>query len=72
MGKLFSAGPVVRLFLGFISAFIWVGIWLTGFNIVHWVLYLPAALLALAALTGFCPGLFISGLIMKKDPKEVG
>lgn len=34
-----------------------VGIWLTGFNNVHWLLYVPVALLTFAAITGICPGL---------------
>lgn len=33
------------------------GIYLTGFNKVHWLLYVPVAGLAFAALTGICPGL---------------
>lgn len=34
-----------------------IGIWLTGFNTVHWLLYVPVALLTFAAITGICPGL---------------
>ncbi len=39
-----------------IAAIILVGIWLTGFNNVHWLLYVPAAMLAFAGAVGFCPG----------------
>lgn len=35
------------------------GIWLSGFNNVHWVLYLPPAMLLFAALSGICPGVII-------------
>lgn len=34
-----------------------IGIWLTGYKTVHWVLYIPVAALAFAAITGICPGL---------------
>lgn len=34
-----------------------IGIWLTGFDKVHWWLYVPPAALTFAALTGICPGL---------------
>ena len=34
-----------------------VGIWLTGFSNVHWLLYVPVALLTFAGITGICPGL---------------
>lgn len=35
------------------------GIWLTGFDKVHWVLYLPVAFLTFAGVTGICPGLIL-------------
>jgi len=38
------------------SAFIFLGIWLTGFNVVHWLLYIPPVALAFAGITGICPG----------------
>jgi hypothetical protein len=38
------------------AALIMLGIWLTGFNVVHWVLYLPVAALVFAGVTGICPG----------------
>ena len=41
------------------SIVIFVGIWLTGFGTVHWVLYIPAAALAFAAITGICPGIIL-------------
>lgn len=33
-----------------------IGIWLTGFNNVHWFLYVPVVMLAVAGLTGVCMG----------------
>jgi hypothetical protein len=38
------------------AALIMLGIWLTGFSVVHWVLYLPVAALVFAGITGICPG----------------
>lgn len=36
-----------------------VGIWLTGFDNVHWFLYIPPAALLFAGATGICPGYII-------------
>jgi H+/gluconate symporter-like permease len=42
-----------------VAVLILAGIWLTGFNNVHWFLYLPVAALAFAGITGICPGYII-------------
>jgi hypothetical protein len=42
------------------------GIMMTGFTRVHWVLYLPVALLTFAGTTGFCPGLVFWSRILYK------
>lgn len=47
----------MRMTLLSISAIMMLGIWLTGFDKVHWVLYLPPAFLTFAGITGICPGL---------------
>lgn len=44
------------LFLS-VAGMILMGIWLTGFDKVHWFLYLPAAFLAFAGVSGICLGL---------------
>jgi len=36
---------------------VFIGIFLTGFDKVHWFLYLPVVMLLFAGLTGICPGL---------------
>lgn len=41
---------------------IWPGIWLTGFGVAHWVLYIPAAALVSAGITGICPVLIVNKL----------
>lgn len=38
---------------------VFAGIWLTGYRTVHWLLYIPAAALLFAAITGICPGLIL-------------
>lgn len=56
----------LRMLFIIMSAVTFLGIWLTGFNTVHWVLYLPAIMLAFAGITGFCPGLMISKKILNE------
>jgi len=56
-----------RFFLLVVSTLIWLGIWLTGFASAHWLLYIPAAFLLVAAILGICPGMFFSRLLFKKD-----
>lgn len=46
----------IRMLFITMAALIMVGIWLTGFNVVHWFLYLPVAALVFAGVTGICPG----------------
>ena len=40
-----------------VTAVIILGIWMAGFYKVHWLLYMPVALLVFAGVTGICPGL---------------
>jgi hypothetical protein len=42
-----------------IAIVVFIGILLTGFDKVHWFLYLPVVMLLFAGLTGICPGLLI-------------
>lgn len=63
----FRSGPAARLFFLTVSLVIWLGIWLTGFEIVHWVLYLPAVFLLFAAVTGYCPGMIITKTLLKEN-----
>ena len=60
-------GSPMRIFLLVFSALIWLGIWLTGFNSVHWVLYIPAAFGVIAAVTGYCPGMGFSRMLTGKQ-----
>lgn len=60
-------GRPLRMFLLVVGAVIWLGIYLTGFKVVHWVLYLPAIFLVFAAITGICPGMFFSKKLFKEN-----
>ena len=49
----------IRMLFLMMAGLILLGIWLTGFNVVHWVLYIPVAALVFAGVTGICPGYLI-------------
>ncbi len=56
------------LFLS-VAGIILLGIWLTGFDKAHWLLYMPVVFFTIAGLTGFCPGLiFWSSAGFKNEP----
>lgn len=63
---MFKASPAIRLFFAVVASVILLGIWLTGFKTVHWLLYLPMAAFYFAALTGICPGLIFTRMIFKE------
>lgn len=63
----FKSSPAVRLFFMVVSLNIWLGIWLTGFGVAHWWLYIPAVFLLIAAVTGFCPGMILSRRLLKES-----
>lgn len=46
----------IRMLFLTVSATLLIGIWLTGFQNVHWFLYLPVVALTFAGITGICPG----------------
>lgn len=46
----------IRMLFLTLSATLLIGIWLTGFQNVHWFLYLPVIALTFAGITGICPG----------------
>ncbi len=62
----FDAGLAIRIFLFNVAVFISIGIWLTGYDVVHWFALAPPIALTAAAITGYCPGLLISKIIAKK------
>jgi hypothetical protein len=64
--KEYKIDAAMRLFLTAPAIFIWIGIWLTGFNVAHWIFYIPAVFFTFAIITGICPGMIIAKLIIKK------
>lgn len=63
MGK-YRISPAMRFFFLFAGSVLWLGIWLTGFAKVHWLLYVPPSFFYFAAITGICPGLILSRLML--------
>lgn len=49
----------IRMLFIIVALVIAAGIWLTGYDRVHWLLYLPPAFLLFAGVTGICPGYII-------------
>ena len=49
----------IRMLFIVMAVTIGVGIWLTGYQNVHWFLYLPPAALLFAGITGICPGYMV-------------
>ncbi|MEE9422349.1 MAG: hypothetical protein V3V50_04255 [Gammaproteobacteria bacterium] len=61
-----KVGSPIRVFLLVAGSMIWLGIWLTRFNVVHWFMYVPATFFVLAAITGLCPGIGIMNALFGK------
>lgn len=54
----------MRFFFFFSGTVIWLGIWLSGFSAVHWLLYVTPTFFYFAALSSICPGLVLSRLVL--------
>ena len=65
--KKYIIGHALRMTFVFMATLLWLGMWMTGFNAVHWLLFLPAVFLTFAGVTGICPGLILNRLILKED-----
>jgi ABC-type polysaccharide/polyol phosphate export permease len=61
---MFNASNSVRMFLFNLAVISMIAIWLTGFDKAHWFSYVLPTFLTVAAVTGFCPGLFISKKVL--------
>lgn len=48
-----------RMLFFTVAALLGGGIWLSGINQVHWLLFLPTVMLIFAGVTGICPGLLL-------------
>jgi len=64
----YKISKAMRFFLFVSGTFVWAGIWLTGFDVVHWVLYFPAFFFLIAVITGICPGMIVSNLLFGEKP----
>ena len=60
----------IRMLFLFIAAAIGAGIWLTGYQTVHWLLYVPMVALLFAGITGICPGYIFFSKLGFKDEKS--
>lgn len=58
-----------RMLFLFTAGVILLGIWLTGFNKAHWVLYIPVVSLTFAGISGICHGLIFWKMVgFKNEP----
>lgn len=58
-----------RMLFLFTAGVTLLGIWLTGFNKEHWVLYIPVVSLTFAGISGICPGLIFWKMVgFKNEP----
>ncbi|MFK5892165.1 MAG: hypothetical protein QM504_02975 [Pseudomonadota bacterium] len=62
-----KASKAMRFFFFNAAIFILIGIWLTGYDSVHWFAYLLPAFFIFAAVVGICPGLIMAQKIFDKD-----
>ena len=63
-----KSSGAMRIWYAIFAIIIWLGIYLTGFSTVHWLLYLPAVGLTFAAITGICPSQVAIFGLMKAAP----
>lgn len=63
---MFSASKAQRFFFFNVGLVMWLGIYLTGFDEVHWLSFVMPSFLWFAALSGFCPGLLVSNWLFKE------
>lgn len=64
--NIYKIDGAMRFFLLFVASLMGLGIWLTGYESVHWVLYVPVVFFLFAVITGICPGIIFSKLLFGK------
>lgn len=57
----------ILLFLVHATLFMVVGIWLTGFDQVHWFMYVLPAIFTVSATFGICPGINLWRMVLGED-----
>lgn len=66
-----KASMPLRVWYGVMAAFLWAGIYFTGFSVVNWLVYLPAAGFTMAALMGFCPSQLLINKLFGRQSEKV-
>lgn len=66
-GLFVKSGRAMRMFLFNSTLFILVGIWLSGFDNVHWFIYVIPAFYTFAFTVGICPGINLWRMIFKEN-----
>lgn len=61
------ASKAMRFFFISAAVLILIGIWLSGFDKVHWFIYAVPGFFLFAAAVGICPGLIMAQKIFGKD-----
>jgi ABC-type polysaccharide/polyol phosphate export permease len=62
-----KASKAMRFFFFNVAVLILAGIWMTGFDKVHWFSYVIPAFFLFAAAVGICPGLIIARKIFGEN-----
>ena len=62
-----KSGNAMRMFIINSTLFIFAGIWLSGFDQVHWFIYVIPAIYSLSALFGICPGINLWRIILREN-----
>ena len=67
MGLFARSGKAMRMFLFNSTVFLMIGIWLTGFDRVHWFIYVLPAFYTFAFVFGICPGINLWRILLKEN-----
>lgn len=62
-----KSGNAMRLFLLNSTLFMLIGIWLSGFDQVHWFMYVLPVIFTLSATFGICPGVNLWRMVLGED-----
>lgn len=64
--NLSNTSSVQRLTFFNTSMLAFIGIYLSGYDQVHWFIYVVPVVYLFSAITGFCPGIAISKLMLRQ------
>lgn len=62
-----KSGNAMRVFLFNATLFMLIGIWLSGFDQVHWFMYVLPVIFTLSAVFGICPGINLWRIVLRED-----